>query len=205
MRPLLLLLLLLVTCHAPLEDEWHILTIKAGRHDPVRVPVSFGMLEGNTLRFSIKFEHDSRYLTRDPRNQWDWNKHLGLMAAGLCDPPAHYSHAMVGWRWIPKEGRFHVGPYVHIGCGGAKHLGGGYAFAVKDGEVIDVLIRNTGFHWQFVFMYQNQVKQYEYPHEDSNGTLMQSWGWFGGDERAQTNVMMYYKPWQQNDISTSLP
>lgn len=194
MRLLLLFLLLLSTCHTPLIDEWQTLTIKAGRHDPVRIPTTAGFMEENSLRFSVMFGHNSKYLTRRAENQWDWNKHLGLMAAGWCYPASHYSHAMVGWRYIPEEALFHVGPYVHTGCRGAQHLGGRYAFAVREGEVVDIVIRNTGFSWQFVFLFKEEIRQYEFPHNDDDGTLMQSWGWFGGDERAQTDVVMYYKP-----------
>ncbi len=196
MRLLLLFPLLLITCNTPLVDEWQTLTIKAGRHDPVRLPAEAGFMLDNSLRFSVMFCHDSKYLTRKAENQWDWNKHLGLMAAGWCYPATHYSHAMVGWRYIPEEGLFHVGPYVHTGCGVAQHLRGGYAFAVREGEVVDVVIRNTGFSWQFLFLYKGDLQQYDFTHNDDHGTLIQSWGWFGGDERTQTDVVMYYKPYQ---------
>ncbi|GEM_PF-5722082 len=88
------------------------LTIPPGSHGGTGVSgglsnlrITFGGLD-RRMRFQALFTNSAAYVTRDPANQWDWNKLMGLSTLDI-----HRNSIRLGWRWVPSAGKMELGFY----------------------------------------------------------------------------------------------
>ncbi len=95
---------------------------------PVGLPVSVG----NFVSGRFMFTENSKYTTKKPENQADWNK--------LCGRKSGYftqlnDGQMIAWRYY--NDKFQVALYVHSGYGDGFNVGTGNAFVTN--KIVEIL------------------------------------------------------------------